>query len=369
MARIKDILKEGARYVSSHLAYHDVPVPLAGPAQVVFFITSACNARCVMCNIYGRSAQQDILSLREITRLLSDLGDMGVRYISFTGGEPFMRNDLFEILHAAKDSGLICHVNTNGMLITEQLLVKIRASGLDGITVAIDGSTPAVHDAIKGVAGSFEKAINGVKLLVELREEEGSSLNQVGLGAIILRENLHDLVAIAERGRALGVDKVRYQPIDILPIKNDEEAVARFFPARSEYEAMERTIDALIAFKKTRGTISNSVGFLEVTKEYLKGRLYQNIPCYAGFSSVDVDELGNVYPCYFFKSVGSIRERSFKEIWRSDEFKAAREKIKAGRCGKCWTSCHAEVSLLHHAKYGPASMANALRRRIVCTKN
>jgi radical SAM protein with 4Fe4S-binding SPASM domain len=135
------------------------------PQVVSWNITYRCNLSCLHCYSDSGSHHTKELSLSKIQEIVNMLSDYEVFQITLTGGEPLMRTDIFDIIEYACRRDMIVNINSNGTLITEKKARKLKESGISQARISLDGACAATHDAFRGVAGSFEKAVEAVTLL------------------------------------------------------------------------------------------------------------------------------------------------------------------------------------------------------------
>jgi MoaA/NifB/PqqE/SkfB family radical SAM enzyme len=179
------------------------------PKIVEFEVTLACNLRCIHCYCMAGKKSADELTTNEIMKVMKDLKDLDVWAFDIVGGEPFMRPDIFDLLSYAKDIDLRVMVNTNGTLINEDIVQKLKEVNPDVlIGVSLDGPDPDVNDFVRG-KGSFEKAVRGIKLFVEY------GFDPVILNVINKRnwKRFEDMISLAKE---LGVRKIyvdRFIPV------------------------------------------------------------------------------------------------------------------------------------------------------------
>jgi len=133
-------------------------------------VTYSCNLSCKHCYVVGGNARE--LDLNEYYKLIDDLFDLGTFCIVFTGGEPLLRKDFFDIAGYAKRKGFLIVLFTNGTLIDEETADKIKGNGFWKIEISIYGGTAKTHDHITQRKGSFEQTLSAVK-----RETLGTLLN------------------------------------------------------------------------------------------------------------------------------------------------------------------------------------------------
>ena len=156
---------------------------------VVWNCTKQCNLRCVHC--YATATCQpapDELTGDEARAMIDDIGKFGSPVILFSGGEPTMRPDLLELISHAKSAGLRAVISTNGTLITEPFAEQLAEKGLSYVGVSLDGLEP-VHDKFRGVEGSFQQALEGIRNCMTVGVK-------VGLRFTLNKQNVDDLPGI-----------------------------------------------------------------------------------------------------------------------------------------------------------------------------
>jgi MoaA/NifB/PqqE/SkfB family radical SAM enzyme len=133
------------------------------PVNVVWEITLACDLKCLHCGSRAGSKREKELTTAECLDVVSSLARLGTREISLIGGEAYLRSDWIEIVRAVRNHGMRCTMQTGGRNLSEARLSAAVEAGLQGIGVSIDGLAP-LHDELRGVAGSYEKAIAALRL-------------------------------------------------------------------------------------------------------------------------------------------------------------------------------------------------------------
>ncbi|MBL7130154.1 MAG: radical SAM protein, partial [Candidatus Omnitrophica bacterium] len=205
-----DHLKE----FETNLAYHFSEVleyPFAMPHWIYISLSHKCTYNCQMCGVVkilkGYELPKEVVkkALDEISQWKQD------SVIMFTGGEPFLREDTFELINHSVKKGLKTEVVSNGALINEELAFKIISSGLQNIAISLDGAKESTHDFIRE-RGSFKKAINAIENLVKVKKRIESG-PQISVWATIMKENVNELFGIVSLARDLGVECLVYHPV------------------------------------------------------------------------------------------------------------------------------------------------------------
>ena len=191
------------------------------PREVNLELTHRCNLKCKMCGVWIKGVDRELqeLTTEEYLDLFEQMKDIGVRLVTLTGGEPFIRKDLFEIVEAAKSQGLICNIFTNGTLIDNIAVEGIFKYGIDKIIISVDGIGP-VHDSIRGVSGSFDKAIGALSDIVAERRARGTKKPEVDIHMTLLKENIGHINQMSILCQKLGVN-FSFQPYS----ESNEQAV------------------------------------------------------------------------------------------------------------------------------------------------
>jgi len=165
----EEVFRKGLASVLEGFTRYGVTLPkrLNAPFLVVWDITRACNLRCRHCYQNAGRPLADELSTSEALELVDELADAGVVALSFSGGEPLMRKDIFDIAARAHDRGMYISCASNGTLITPEVARWMKESGIDYVEISLDGPDAATHDAFRGVPGAFERACTGVRACVD----------------------------------------------------------------------------------------------------------------------------------------------------------------------------------------------------------
>jgi MoaA/NifB/PqqE/SkfB family radical SAM enzyme len=329
--------------------------PLVPPLFASLLITGRCNLRCVMCDQWRKYAEnpellKSELKTTELEKLIGDLKELGTKIIVLTGGEPFLRPDIFDLVKYAKKLDLNVLIDSNGTLITETIAKDVVSSGLDGISVSIDGAKPATHDAHRGVDGAFEKAIHGVRNLLDFNDEG----LKVSIVTTITKKNFKELPKIVDLANHLGVYGVRFEPVNISPFisKSVKSKERQLMLDHKEAAQLKDIIDRVIEKTRSYGLHTDPLPFLKGIPKYFEDPQRKFSRCFVGYLGCMFGAEGNLYVCGSFldSPVGNIKETSLKELWFSPKFDHLRKLIRMGICQGCYLRCSTSPSIRTNLK-------------------
>lgn len=321
------------------------------PMTLTYSVTAACQSRCKTCQIGEMFCQDPArvekdLRLDEIESIFSTMKP--VYFFNMSGGEPFLRKDLPEIVALACKylKPRVIHTPTNAIMSdrivenTEKIIKIIREyDSTVPFTVkpSIDG-VGEKHDEIRGVKGNFEcllKTIDGLKKL-----EDKYDNFHLELGTVISNFNINDLEEIEDFVHSLGVESYRNEVAECrTEFFNLEDPIT---PPADVYQRLIKSfaqkVEDNIGKKKklARTTEAMRVVYYEIAGKILQEKR-QIIPCYAGVSNVHINYDGGVWPCCvlgYDKQLGNLRDYNyhFQDLWYSKEAKSVRKFIKEKNC-------------------------------------
>ena len=181
-----------------------IPRHLSSPTFVWWDITSTCNLRCRHCYSNSGASLHDELTTEEVKHILDQLAIMNVFYVYILGGEPLLRKDFMDILGYCRSLNIEVMVSSNGWFITADLACTLARLGIRHVRVSIDGATAKTHDAIRGVNGSFDRAVAAVRNL------KRAGVPVVGISPTLMKENVHEAEMLIELAHDLQVDELQF---------------------------------------------------------------------------------------------------------------------------------------------------------------
>jgi len=316
---------------------------------VVWNITRTCNLACVHCYSDSQAIRYGgELTTQEAFRVIDDLAAFGVPGVLFSGGEPLMRPDIFEIAAYARSRRLHVVFSTNGTLITPESARRFVELGIAYVGISLDSAEPAVHDRFRGSPGAFERTMQGIRCCKRAGQKVGLRLtltratagNLDALFELIVREEIDracfyhlvpvgrgaTLVQLAPEESRRAVDTIlrrtrelhdRGRRVEILTVDNHCDGVHLYLELRRQGDARAADVYEMLRWNGG-GLYSSGVG----------------IGC--------IDFQGRVHPDQFWmhETLGNVRERPFSEIWQDTSHPLMaglkdRLRLLKGRCGAC----------------------------------
>ena len=339
------LLGIGGQYLLTRLSF-TLRRPLCGPILGTLVTNYTCNLSCRMCRMPQSAAAFRREGLRELATaemltIIDDFAAVGTRGIGFTGGEPLLRPDIFELLRRTRQRGMFAHLNTNGTLLDERKVRSLLDAGVESLNISLDGATAATHDGIRGVAGAFDKTVGAVRLVDRIRKERSAPL-RLKVVAVLSEQNAGEVEAYLRLAAALGVDCAEFIPRQSFP-----EGPGRGAPADTALAAKVADAVSILRRRDLPVAVEDSPGMLSLFAPSFRGDP-SPLTCFAGYNSLAVDCYGAIFPCVPYvnwgRSVGNISRTPLRSFWFSRDY--ARERETIARCRSCTLNCQAELNLL-----------------------
>ena len=334
---------------------------------VVWNMTRRCNLDCIHC--YANSENKDYpneLSHAEAQAMIRNLAEFGAPVILFSGGEPLVREDIYEHAALAKELGIRPVISTNGTLIIDRVAHRIKETGFDYVGISLDGIGER-NDFFRGKQGAFEAAMRGFDNCVDVGQK-------VGLRLTLTHHNCQELDAIFDFIEEHQIPRACFYHLvyagrgsdlrkDDLTHEESRQAVDKIIDRTADLHRRGLNVDILTVDNHCDGPYLYMRMLREGNpraEEVLK-LLKWNGGNSSGVGIADVDNEGNVHADQFWwhHSFGNVRERKFGEIWMdtSDPLMAGlknRKPLLTGRCAGCkWLDvCNGNFRVRAEAVYG-----------------
>ncbi len=344
------LFKYFKRYIGTYGSYK-LNRSLSGPIQGTLCLTYNCNLRCEMCDLPQRHLEFKNKGLKphsldEWYEIIDDFYRIGCSAIAISGGEPLLHKDIIKIVKRIKKRKMVCQITSNGWFITEDMANQLINAGLDTISISIDGDEDKLHDKIRGVKGSFSKALEAINTLDRVRKKRLSKL-KISISTVFGKSNYQNIENSIDILKKSGADRIGFIPVHYIAPNVEAKNLSH-----QELEQMNEVINNLILRSKRDPFIETSDRYFSLFKDFFMGKpLPMN--CLAGFTTILVDCYGEVFPCFSFyemkKSWGNIKETGgLKAFWYSHLIKDQRSSIRS--CRDCYWNCQVETNLLYKLK-------------------
>lgn len=309
--------------------------------------TNQCNMYCAHCyRDAGVEAKQE-LTTEEGKALIDEIAKAGFKIMIFSGGEPLMREDIFELVEHAAKRRLRPVFGTNGVLITSEVAGKLKEAGAMGMGISLDSLDSIKHDKFRGYERAWEQAVLGMKnckdanlpfqihtTVMDWNKDEVLNITDF---AIQMGARGHHIFFLVPTGRAANIE---------------EESLRAEQYERLLTEIMKKQREIEIELKPTCAP-----QFMRIAKE-MKMDLRFSRGCLAGTHYCIVSPIGDVQPCaYLNMPIGNVREKPFSEIWNNNPvFQELRTLNYKDGCGICkykkvCGGCRARAAFYHDGDY------------------
>ena len=377
---MKEALKQWLRsngITKHHLNFPQYYVPYLfgrgralAPQSLTLELTFRCNLSCVMCPLdlprlmhdgdhkdFVKERRAVELTSADVHRIIDDAAAFGVKNMTITGGEVFLRHDVLEIVeHIQKTPMRLC-VNTNGWYLRPQQADRLVELGVDGMSVSIDGPD-ATHDEIRRGKGSFKRLSEGIANVVAAKKARGKSRPKVGITCTIFAKNQHNFSEVVDAMKDMGVASVDFEYM----FYTTQDAIDRTramiplpYKPKEENQILPdelRQVDPDVFMSQVQRAqakgeeygIPVSFGPPFKHREQVRKRFedpdYAFVEkCFYPWKSARINPYGDVYSCSIDVDFGNVREQPFSKIWNNEAYKTFRKTLKARqlfpKCAKC----------------------------------
>ena len=344
------------------------PFITGAPLSVVWNYTKKCNLKCSHCfsdSQFNQKSENE-LTTTEAKQVIDILAANDVITVNFCGGEPLMREDIFEVIKYTHDNGIFPSLSTNATLLTKDICQKLFSAGIRDITISLDGISSKSHEHLRNVPGTFERAVNGIKNAVEFGKFE-----EIIVNTTLLDFNYNEIPQIYKFIKELGA--TGYYISRILPtgrgkdylehsvgkdvMLNTMKFMAKIFiqNARNESElsVLGRGMPyfSRTCYEMSKGNIfpvcEILTGYESKYQKFFNGNAARIVNrlnsffsgCATGLFYCGLDCDGNILPCAPAGHIklGNILKKGLSEIWIKHPILnkiRQRDKIN-GKCSKC----------------------------------
>src|SRR3954470_5882876 len=310
---------------------------------VILMPHSACNCRCVMCDIWKDNKNLKQLNEDDIRGLLDAFENFGTRQVVMSGGEALLNSKFFELCEILKSRDIKITLLSTGLSLAREAARLVKS--VDDVIVSIDGPAD-LHDSIRNIPGAFNKMREGIAAIREL-----DSSFQISGRSVIHRLNYECWMEIVEAAKEINLDSISFLPADVTSHAFNREVLwsnnrqHEILPEESElpvlYEVVERLVEEYKGEFESRFILESPEKIWTIYSYYAAFYGRNGFPfkkCNAPWVSAVIEADGTVRPCFFHKPMGNIRDNGLEEILNSKEAIAFRKSLDIHSnptCVKC----------------------------------
>lgn len=289
--------------------------------EACLIVTYRCNAKCYMCNTWMTPSRKTEEFKPDLVRKIPG----NLKFINITGGEPFLRDDLEEIIHIAVEKSDRVVISSNGYFTKKMVRMAEKFENKIGFRISIEG-LPAANDELRGIKNGFD---HGIRTLVTLH---GMGIRDIGFGMTVSDRNAADMIELYRLANAMGLEFATAVTHNSFYFHKSDNAFENPERIASEFENI-----AIELLKTNRPKNWFRAYFNMGLANRVKGGK-RPLPCEVGSDVFFLDPSGNILPCNGSDEpmiMGNLNHQDFDEIWNSPEADQVRKNVK--KCAKqCW---------------------------------
>jgi radical SAM protein with 4Fe4S-binding SPASM domain len=375
---VKGIANFGIRY----------PQPTGAPITIVWNFTNRCNLNCLHCHQDSSPmSSHPELTTSQAFKVIDNMSDAGVAILTFSGGEPLLRKDLYDVIKRASDNGMLCTIASNGTLITPEVAKKLVKVGVRRVEIGLDGARAETHDFLRNKPGSFEATIEGIRNCAAV------GFDELATTMTLHSKNINELQETMDLAEKLGATRfylnrlipagrgVGARYLDVTPkekIDALETLYNKFYKSVTQGFGMQcyargMTYYARLGHERSKGkvfTVSEALSGYEKMFQDKFGLEVSKIVrklatgfggCSVGLTYAGLTTSGDLLPCVPAPiKLGNLLEESLEEIWTHNELlnHIRNRKALKGSCKICAYSdlcggCRYTAYITHGDWLGP----------------
>jgi radical SAM protein with 4Fe4S-binding SPASM domain len=346
------------------------PQPAGAPIVVVWNFTNKCNLDCLHCHQDSSptSAERE-LTTSQVFKVIDNMNDAGVAVLTFSGGEPLLRKDLYAAIERATGLGMLCTIASNGTLMTRETTANLAKAGIRRVEIGLDGATAETHDFLRNKQGSFEATVQGIRNCADV------GFDEIATTMTLHSKNVNELEATMELAEKLGATRfylnrlipagrgIDAEYLDVTPeekIKSLETLHKKFRKSVNEGCGMQcyargMTYYARVGYERSKGqlfTVSEALSGYEKMFQDKFGLGVSNIVrklargfsgCSVGLTYAGLTASGDLLPCVPAPiKLGNLVEQDLRDIWVNNRLLNYVRNRKALK-GSCRICAHREL--------------------------
>ena len=265
------------------------PQAAGAPITIVWNFTNRCNLTCLHCHQDSSPASSyPELTTSQAFKVIDNMSDAGVAILTFSGGEPLLRNDLYDAIKRTNDNGILCTIASNGTLITREVAKKLARAGIKRVEIGLDGAQAETHDFLRNKPGSFKATIEGIKNCASI------GFDELATTMTLHSKNINELKETMEFAEKLGA--TRFYLNRLIPAGRGVEACYLDVAPREKIRAME------ILYDKFSKSVKEGLGmqcyargmtyYARLGYERSKGKVFTVSEALSGYEKMFQDKFG-----------------------------------------------------------------------------
>ena len=302
--------------------------PIKKPRIVAFEVTRRCKMNCLHCRASAQYDFKDDLTTDQCKKIIKSITDYNKCVLIFTGGEPFERDDIFDLINFANSCGLVVSLATCGYNFDVKKAQMLKQSGVITLSFSLDSDNAKEHDNFRQTAGAFEKTLAAI----DIAKNAGLKFQ---INTTVTKLNADKLLALAELSEKLGA--YCFNPFMLVPAGR-AEGLSNIALTSKEYEKTLKAVADLKAQSKIEVRFTCAPRFAPVFKNLYPQSKKRAFGCLAATDFAFIGHSGDVQTCGFLKiSAGNLLQTpDFGKVWENSDFlNAIRQKKFSGKCGSC----------------------------------
>lgn len=329
-------MKKSIGYESTVNFSAKVKLPIAPPKHANFALTEECNSRCKYC-VCWKLKDRPRPTLDEICRVLDSLSNLGVKELTYAGGEPLLHPDLDGMVEYAHKKGFFIIMMTNSILATGRRVRQLLDKGLNNLTLSMDSINPDTFKLLRGFP--LKIATNHLDQWLKLKEEYPHF--EISVNSVICKASIGGIADVVRYCHNLGVS-VTFQILHPT-FYTDEGFDPDLQFTEPDLPRLQDFVQEMVDMKNEGYKILASEKYLRAVPDYA---IYHTVPdyfrCRAGYESISIDNRLTAYSCWTIGRIGDLKKNRLEDLWFTPSYQRRRNRMWKVQCEKCWLTCHAE---------------------------
>lgn len=308
----------------------DKPI-YSSPLLAHLAITNVCNMHCEYCSVREAHSNSKDLDTKTWKKIIKKLADFGVFQIGFTGGEPTLRKDIFELIKYTKKQGCVCNLTTNGWVLSEHFVKNLKKNGLTQCQISLDSFNGDVHDKLRG-KGSLQRVISAIELLQKQNV-------CVGIDCVVSKNNIKEIPDLIKE-----CEKRKIEYVTLIKLKKGDLSDEKFKELSPNYLEYANLIESLFYRKNENPNVTIDCGSVSNLQKGLNDMEQKQVPtagCPVGHNLISISPNGDIFACAALLKpkykLGNVLSDDLQDIWQNNFLLKKLRNIKNNVYGKCST--------------------------------